>query len=256
MKFSAGFRRRSQSVSLALDRLKSLLDSFREEIEHHGQFSFAVSRDGERPTAASNTTMALIRIVDGRGNTVAENLDPARYFTYLGEASEDFSFVKFPYYQPFGYPHGHYRVGPLARLNVARFAGTARADRELREFKQRGATGVRRGVRILPLPPGAADRNAARGGAHRRIDERPRICSPRPIQAHASLNRREGVGSCEAPRGTLFHHYWVDADGLMTKADLLIATGQNNQAMNLSVDQSARHFLGRRPPAAEPTKAF
>ena len=37
------------------------------------------------------------------------------------------------------------------------------------------------------------------------------------VQARASLNRSEGIGSCEAPRGTLFHHYWVDADGLMTK---------------------------------------
>ena len=61
---------------------------------------------------------------------------PTRYFTYLGEASEEYSFMKFPYYKPFGYPQGHYRVGPLARLNVAKFAGTPRADRELREFKQ------------------------------------------------------------------------------------------------------------------------
>lgn len=63
------------------------------------------------------------------------------------------------------------------------------------------------------------------------------------IQAKASLNWREGVGSYEAPRGTLFHRYWVDKDGVMTKADLLIATAQNNQAMNLAVEQTARHFV-------------
>ena len=72
------------------------------------------------------------------------------------------------------------------------------------------------------------------------------------IHANASLNRREGVGSCEAPRGTLFHRYWVDENGLMTKADLLIATGQNNQAMNLTVDQAAREFLKRIPPGTQP----
>ena len=77
-----------------------------------------------------------------------------------------------------------------------------------------------------------------------------------PIEARASLNRREGVGSCEAPRGTLFHHYWVDANGLMTKADLLIATGQNNQAMNLAVDQTARHFLQRIPPETQPDQGI
>src|SRR5208337_3247203 len=81
----------------------------------------------------------MIRIVDAAGNTIADSLDPRRYHTYLAEASESDSFVKTPFYQPFGYPQGHYRVGPLARLNVAKFAGTARADRELREFKHRGA---------------------------------------------------------------------------------------------------------------------
>ena len=68
------------------------------------------------------------------------------------------------------------------------------------------------------------------------------------IQAKASLNRREGIGSCEAPRGTLFHHYWVDADGLMPKANLLIATAQNNQAMNLAVEQTARRFVRAQAP--------
>jgi NAD-reducing hydrogenase large subunit len=63
------------------------------------------------------------------------------------------------------------------------------------------------------------------------------------VQAKASLNRHEGVASCEAPRGTLFHRYFVDQDGLMTKADLLIATGQNHHAMNLAVEQAARKFL-------------
>ena len=86
-----------------------------------------------RAKAASNTTTARIRIVDGEGNIVADGLDPARYSTYLGEASEDWSFVKFPFYQPLGYPQGHYRVGPLARLNVAQVRGDrARRSRTAR----------------------------------------------------------------------------------------------------------------------------
>jgi len=63
------------------------------------------------------------------------------------------------------------------------------------------------------------------------------------IQAKASLNASEGIGSCEAPRGTLFHHYWVDENGLMKRANLLIATGQNRHAMNAAVDETAKHFL-------------
>ena len=109
---------------MALDRLKGLLDSFRAEVEHMGNFPSlflaTVNADG-----GLEYYDGTIRIVDGGGNTIADGLDPKRYFTYLGEASEDDSFVKSPFYQPFGYPQGHYRVGPLARLNVAKFAGTA-----------------------------------------------------------------------------------------------------------------------------------
>jgi NAD-reducing hydrogenase large subunit len=63
------------------------------------------------------------------------------------------------------------------------------------------------------------------------------------IRANAALNRKEGVGSCEAPRGTLFHHYQVDASGLVRKVNLLIATAQNNLAMNEAVEQTARRYV-------------
>jgi coenzyme F420-reducing hydrogenase alpha subunit len=46
----------------------------------------------------------VIRIVDAEGNIVADGLDPLRYATYLGEASEDWSYVKFPYYKPLAIP--------------------------------------------------------------------------------------------------------------------------------------------------------
>ncbi len=227
-----------ESVAMALDRLKSLLDSFREEVEHMGNFaSLFLATVNE--SGGLEYYDGTIRIVDGAGNTIAEGLDPRRYHTYLAEASEEFSFVKSPFYQPFGYPQGHYRVGPLARLNVAKFAGTARADRELKEFKQRGAGPVCQSfhyhlARVIEMLH-----------AVERIEELMADAEllSETIQAKASLNKREGIGSCEAPRGTLFHHYRVDANGLMTWANLLIATGQNNPAMNRSVEQTARHFL-------------
>lgn len=239
------------SVTLALEKLKPLLDSFAPEIANMGNFPTlflaTVNADG-----GLEYYDGKIRIVDAAGNPLAESLDPTCYFTWLGEASEDFSFIKFPFYRPMGYPQGYYRVGPLARLNVARFAGTERADRELREFKQRGAGAVCESfhyhlARLIEMLH-----------AVERIEQL--MADPdlfgESIQARASLNRREGVGSCEAPRGTLFHHYWVDDNGLMTKADLLIATGQNNQAMNLSVDQAARHFLKRIPPGTQPDEGI
>ncbi|HTW65678.1 MAG TPA: Ni/Fe hydrogenase subunit alpha [Bryobacteraceae bacterium] len=227
-----------ESISIALDRLKGLLDSFQPELDHMGNFPSlflaTVNEDG-----GLEYYDGVIRIIDGAGNTIAEALNPRRYYTYLAEASEADSFVKSPFYQPFGYPQGHYRVGPLARLNVAKFAGTARADRELKEFKQRGSGTVCQSfhyhlARLIEMLH-CAERIEELLGDPDLFGER--------IQANASLNRTEGVGSCEAPRGTLFHHYWVDADGLMTRANLLIATGQNNHAMNAAVDQTAKHFL-------------
>lgn len=227
-----------ESLHIALDRLKSLLDSFETEVEFMGNFpSLFLGTVNE--TGGLEYYDGTLRIVDGRGNPIAEDLDPRRYYTYLAEASESYSYVKFPFYQPFGYPTGHYRVGPLARLNVARYAGTPRADVEMREFKQRGDGAVCESfhyhlARLIEMIHCAE-----------RIEEL--MADPdlfgEEIQAKASLNRHEGVGSCEAPRGTLFHQYWVDSNGLMTRANLLIATSQNNQAMNQTVAQAARRFI-------------
>jgi NAD-reducing hydrogenase large subunit len=75
------------------------------------------------------------------------------------------------------------------------------------------------------------------------------------LRADAGVNRREGVGCSEAPRGTLFHHYRVDGNGLIEKVNLLIATGQNNLAMNRAVQQVARHYIRgpQRSPKASST---
>jgi NAD-reducing hydrogenase large subunit len=63
------------------------------------------------------------------------------------------------------------------------------------------------------------------------------------LRADAGINQLEGVGVSEAPRGTLFHHYQVDENGLLQKVNLIIATGQNNLAMNRTVAQIARYFI-------------
>ncbi len=51
------------------------------------------------------------------------------------------------------------------------------------------------------------------------------------------------MGASEAPRGTLFHDYTVDRNGLLQKVNLIVATGQNNLAMNQTVAQIARHYV-------------
>ena len=63
------------------------------------------------------------------------------------------------------------------------------------------------------------------------------------VRAFAGPNNREGIGAAEAPRGTLIHHYKVDEEGLITWANLIIATGHNNLAMNRGVLQVAKRFV-------------
>jgi len=227
-----------QSVQMALERMKSLLESFQQEVQSIGNFPSlflgTVNEEGE-----AEYYDGRIRIVDSEGNLVADGLDPRRYHTYLGEASEEWSFMKFPYYKPLGYPGGMYRVGPLARLNVVRAMGTPLADRELREFRQRNG-GVRNESFYYHLA-----RLIEMLHAVERIEELlldPEILGEH-VRVNAGQNRSEGVGSCEAPRGTLFHHYQVDEGGLMKRANLLIATSQNNLAMNKAVEQAARRFV-------------
>jgi len=230
-----------QSIELATDRLKSVLDSLALEVEHLGNFP-TLFLGTVTPEGDLEYYDGQIRIVDAEGNMVAEGLDPLRYASYLGEASEEWSFMKFPYYKPLGYPGGIYRVGPLARLNVAKSAGTPRADHQLREFKQRSKGAVCQSffyhlARLIEMLH-----------AVERIEELaddPDLLREH-VRAKAGQNRNHGVGSCEAPRGTLFHDYEVDDNGLMRKVNLLIATSQNNLAMNQAVEQTARQFVSAR----------
>jgi len=179
-----------------------------------------------------------IRVTDADGTVLADGLDPVRYQEFIGEAVEPDSYLKSPYYLPRGYPDGVYRVGPLARLNLCHEMGTPLADRELAEFRQRDGSRhssflyhLARLIEIL----GCVER------IEQLLDD-PDVLSEQH-RARAGVNRLEGVGCSEAPRGTLFHHYQVNRHGLLTRVNLIIATGQNNLAMNRAVAQVARHYV-------------
>lgn len=181
-----------------------------------------------------------IRIVDAAGGIVADQLPPERYADWIGEAAEPWTYLKLPYYKPQGYPGGLYRVGPLARLNVASRCGTPEADLELAELRCRLGPGPvlssfhNHYARLIEMLF-CLERIAELLGHPGLLDT--------DVLARAPQTRSEGVGCAEAPRGTLFHHYRVDRDGLLTHVNLLIATGQNNLAMNRTVLQIARDVL-------------
>ena len=226
------------TVQTAIDRFKGLLRDFRQEAETFGNFpSLHLGLVG--PGGTWEHYDGCIRVVDADRTIVADGLDPTRYRDYLGEAVEPWSYLKSPFYRPLGYPQGVYRVGPLARLNLCDRIGTPLADQELAEVRRLGPGAVNSSffyhyARLIEIL-------AAVESIDRMLDD-PDLQS-KHVRAEAGVNRREGVGVSEAPRGTLFHHYQVDENGLIQKANLLIATGQNNLAMNQTVAQIARHYI-------------
>ena len=222
----------------SLHWFKQNLENYREEIRTFANFP-SLFMGLVTPDERIGYYDGRIRFTDSLGNIVADNLDPANYPEFLGEAVEPYTFTKFPYYKPMGYPEGMYRVGPLARLNLVDHCGTPLAQQEWVEFR-------------------SLERNAVLSSFHyhyarlieilfciEHIEEflnDPDILSTH-VRSTASLNNLEGVGASEAPRGTLIHHYRVDEQGLVIWANLIIATGHNNLAMNRGILQAARQFV-------------
>jgi len=221
-----------------LDWFKGLLDQFREEIRTFANFPTLfmglISAGGE--LEHYNGTL---RIVDSRGNIVADKVDVLNYQDYLGEAVEPFSYLKSPYYKPLGYPDGLYRVGPLARMNIIDRCGTPLADQEWAEFRE-----LDRGAVLSSFYYHYARLLEALYGIEKmeQLLNDPEILS-KHVRAFAGPNNLEGIGVAEAPRGTLIHHYRIDSNGLIVWANLIIATGHNNLALNRGVLQVAKHFV-------------
>jgi len=227
-----------QIATKALEWFKTILDQFREEIRTFANFPTyflgLVSPAGEL-----EHYNGFFRVVDSRGNIVADKLDVLNYQDIIGEACEPDSYLKSPYYKPKGYPEGIYRVGPLARLNIADRCGTPRADQEWAEFREldRGAvlsSFYYHYARLIEIIYGIERME--------QLLQAPDILS-KHVRAFAGTNNPEGIGVTEAPRGTLIHHYKVDDNGLITWANLIIATGHNNLALNRGVLQVAKHYV-------------
>jgi NAD-reducing hydrogenase large subunit len=180
-----------------------------------------------------------IRIVDAVGRILADQLEPSRYMDYIAEAVEPDSYLKSPYYKPMGYPEGIFRVGPLARLNIISRCGTPLADQEWSEFRM-----LQRGAVLSSFQYHYARLIEILYGIERmeQLLNKPHILD-KHVRAYARPNQFEGVGMAEAPRGTLLHHYKIDERGLITWVNMIIATGNNNLAMNKGVFQVARHFI-------------
>lgn len=226
------------AIQRALDWFKRTFDQYPEEIRTFANFpSLFMGLTNEKGELVHYE--GKLRFVDATGKIVADQIAAEDYQQYIGEAVEPYSYLKFPYFKPMGYPEGIYRVGPLARLNLINYVGTPLADAEWAEFRELG-----RGAVLSSFHYHYARLIEILNGIERieHILNKPDIMD-KNVRAYAEPNRLEGVGISEAPRGTLIHHYRINEDGIITYANLIIATGHNNLAMNRGVLQVAKHFV-------------
>jgi NAD-reducing hydrogenase large subunit len=180
-----------------------------------------------------------LRLIDKSGSQL-ELFEPRTYLDQIGEHVEDWSYLKFPFYKKQGYPEGIYRCGPLGRLNVADSISTEIANQELALFKELSngkpvqETLYYHYARLVELIY-AVERAT-------QLIEDDDIVSP-DFRVKVDRKAGEGVGVIEAPRGTLIHHYWSDDFGKIEKANLIVATVNNNPAIDMSVNEVAKEFV-------------
>lgn len=233
-----GFSEAYGTAAVALDIIKDWTEKNREEVKTFAGFAslYAGLADPEGHPALYEGKM---RLVDPERSLIRE-FDAPDYLRFIGEHVEPWSYMKIPFYRPYGYPDGCYRVGPLARLNAADSMDTPRAEAERRLFRQAypdewaGCTLLYHFARLIELLH-CLEKADALLNDDRILDH--------DIRITADVKHPEGVGMIEAPRGTLIHHYTVDACGALEKVNLIVATGHNNIAMNRSIELVARQYI-------------
>lgn len=233
----SGFPEAYATCRLGLDLIKGWIQNNLDEVKRFANFNslYAGLVDEQGHVNLYNGQM---RIVDSAQNILAQFANDD-YLDFIGEHVEPWSYMKFPFYKDLGYPQGLYRVGPLGRVLASEGFSTPQAQEELDQFRQisaghSGASLLYHYARLIEVLY-ALERAEA-------LLQDGRICHTEVLAAGRPRNR-QGIGIIEAPRGTLIHHYWVDETGAMEKANLIVATGHNNLAMNRSVTLVAKEYI-------------
>jgi len=188
-----------------------------------------------------------VRVVDPEGKEIAR-YNESQYLEYVAEHVEPYTYLKFPYLKKLGWQGfkegmgtSIYQVAPLARFNAADGMATPRAQEAYEKFYETLggkpchkllATHWARLIELLY----AAERLMELVDDDEILDPNVRIVP--------STTPKEGVGIIEAPRGTLTHHYWTDENGIVTKANLIVGTTNNNAPISMAVKKVAEKFIG------------
>jgi NAD-reducing hydrogenase large subunit len=225
----------------AVDLVRRLHEAQPELYEVFGSFrSNLLSLTG--PNGEMDLYDGKLRARDADGKLIFDQFGTARYWEAIVEEVKPWSYMKFPYLRALGPEDGWYKVGPLARVQNCDRIPTPFAEAARREFLDTGhgepihATLAYHWARMIEMLFAAES-----------IKE---LLHDDDIEGHDLVSRGEraerGVGVLEAPRGTLIHHYRVNEDDQIVRANLIVSTTHNNQAMNEAIRQVARRYLDGR----------
>lgn len=180
-----------------------------------------------------------LRVKSANGDSVIDHIDYREYNNYIHEEVRSWSYMKFPYLLSLGKQDGWYRVGPLSRVNNCDFISTEKAESARKTFKTLSdgamvhSTLAYHWARLIEVLYCAE--------AIKELLHDPDIMGSDLLVT--GTKQSKGIGVIEAPRGTLFHHYEMDEHDIITKANLIVSTTNNNHAMNESVRQVAANYL-------------
>ncbi len=195
-----------------------------------------------KPNGALELYHGGIRAKNANGETIVDHLDYCQYNNYIHEEVRSWTYMKFPYLLSLGKEDGWYRVGPLARVNNCDSIDTPLAEAARVEFKAHGGEAMVHSTLAFHWARLIEVLHCAE--SIKTLLHDPDILSGELVTQ--GEKRYEVIGVIEAPRGTLFHHYQVDENDIVTKANLIVSTTSNNMGMNESVRQVAAEYLSGR----------
>jgi NAD-reducing hydrogenase large subunit len=228
-------------IGWAQDALELVKKIFFEHYDYH--LAFASIDSNMMSVVRSDGAFELydggLRARDCQGGTIFDHIDYRNYNDYIRESVKNWSYMKFPFITSIGQENGWYRVGPLARVNNCDFFSTPLAESQRKEFMAIGDG--------LPVQSTLAFHWARLIELLHCTEAIAELLCDRDLVGKDLRNKGElqscGTGVIEAPRGTLFHHYEIDEQGIVQKASLIVSTTNNNQAMNESIRKVANQYL-------------
>jgi NAD-reducing hydrogenase large subunit len=230
-----------QTIAWSRDAVELVKRLYAERKDHYNSFGHFRSSFVSlvRDDGALDFYHGGLRATDANGKMIFDHAQYANYWDYLFEETKTWSYMKFPYLKARGPEKGWYRVGPLARINQCDFLPTPEADAEriaFKAFDNGSATQANLAyhwARMIEMLHAAE--------SLRELLHDPHLLAGELVAQGTPALR--GVGVIEAPRGTLIHHYRVNEDDQIVRANLIVSTTHNNQAMNEAVRQVALQYL-------------